>query len=200
MKMKKQNRFSLQLSTLSFWAVLILILPASFVVAQDKEAHKGHDHGAQQEVPEPVAPTVEKIVGTWKIDMEKSEEVMSEEGFLMMSQMGEQGISLMFGAEGDFSMNVMGDLQEDAIFTIAEVDGEENLYSIIVTRPDRTLNAKALFTDENTIKFMPNGEEPAILVRVVEEEGAMEEGGMKEGDERWLKEDDEKRVVCCLRI
>ena len=60
--------------------------------------------------------------------------------------------------------------QETLPFTIAAVEGEEDLYSMVITDPNRELKGKVKFTDANTIKIMPEGEEPAILVRVVEED------------------------------
>ena len=161
--MKNRNLSSPQfgrLSMLCVWACLILVLPASLAVAQE----------APQA--EAVAPAVEKIVGTWKIDVEKSKEVMSEEEFERMSQMAANGILLVFGAEGDFSMKVAGNDDMSATYTVSAVEGEENLYSVVVERPSRNLNAKVLFMDENTVKFMPEGEDPAILTRLTEEEAA----------------------------
>ena len=177
--MKKRNPSSPQfgrLGMLSVWACLILMLPASFVVAQEEPQAEAVD------------PAVEKIAGIWKLDLEKSKEVMSEESFEMMSQMAEGGIFLAFGAEGDYAMKVGSSINMKATYTISAVEGEENLYSIVVERPNRNLDAKMLFMDENTVKFMPEGEDPAILTRLTEEEAEAAEAAMEDGMKDSAKE------------
>ena len=155
-EMKKLIPFPRQLGMLT---VMILLLPASFVVAQEEAPAEG------------VAPAIERIVGTWKVDMEQTKEVMSEEHFKAISEASEGDIILTFGEDGNMTRKIAVDLPQETLpFTIAAVEGEEDLYSMVITDPNRELKGKVKFTDANTIKIMPEGEEPAILVRVVEED------------------------------
>ena len=178
--MKMRNPSSRQLgmlTMLSVWTCSILMLPTSFVFAQEE---------AQAEA---VAPANEKIVGTWKVDLEKSKEVMSEAGWRIISQLGGDGIVMTFGAEGVCSTNLDNGALGDSTFTVSAVEGEENLCSLVVSMPvvgmkadneeeapivQDTFLAKVLFIDENTIKFMQEDQEPVVMVRVVEEEGDAE--------------------------
>ena len=167
--MKNRNQPNRQVNILCIWACLIFILPASFAVAQEAPQAEAVD------------PAVEKIVGTWKFDKEKSKEVMSEEKISR-----ENDFWLVFGPESHFSMwtgsgNVdLGlDCWIDAPYTISAVEDEKNLYSIVLQRPtsylgrsDGNHNHKALFMDENTVKFWLHGEEPAIILTRSTEEDA----------------------------
>ena len=172
--MKKLTPFPRQFNMLIVLAALMLILPASFIAAQVEAP-------AEEAPAEGATPVIKRIVGTWKIDFEQTEEVMSEKNFKMMSRVRDSGVSMVFSDAGQFTMKIGVKAEhENVSYTISAVEGEENLYSVVVQRPGNVQNAKVLFTDANTIKFMPEGEEPAILVRVVEEEAEAEEGEAEE--------------------
>ena len=84
---------------------------------------------------------------------------------------------MTFGADSKFSM-MMGEhlAEEDRDYTITVVEDAENPhYAVAVQSEHKVLRAKVFFVDETTIKFQPDGEEAAIMDRVVEEEPGADE-------------------------
>ena len=151
-------------------ALMILSLFGSYASAQVD---------VQEEPPAvELSPAAQKMVGSWKLNVDKSKEHMPAEVFEMMKEMTKEGgVTMIFGTDGKYSLQVAGVLrEEERDYTVTAVeDAEEPHYVITVDSERRMLEAKAYFVDENTIKFVPEDEDPVIMDRVVEEEPEADE-------------------------
>ena len=174
--MKKLSQSSLRPC---MFVVLAISLLGSVAVAQSTtkpDAEKATAENTKPAVEQEAEQANAKLVGTWCLDLEKSKEFMSEDSFEMVSEMlGDSDLKMVFGADNNFTMTAPGMPKNDATYTCEAVEGEENAFNVVVTgpqMPDR--KAKLILLDENTVKFMPEGEEPAVLVRQAEEEAEAE--------------------------
>ena len=145
----------------------------SFTLTSEQDSNDSITLFAQEDPQEVPAASAElkKIAGSWKLNLEKSKEIMSEDEFESISKMGDKGLIITFGADSKYSMKV-GEhfVLEDLDYTISLVEDAENPhYAIAAYVEHAVLRSKVFFVDETTIKFQPENDEAVIMERVVEE-------------------------------
>lgn len=118
-------------------------------------------------------PNLEKLAGTWTLDVEKTAESMeNDEEAQMMRQMAAQmKLQMIFRADG--TLDMMQGEQEmpgNPSFTLSAKEGEENTFDIEITRDDQDdpMVGTIKFADDNTIHVTPENESTIVMVREVE--------------------------------
>ena len=142
-----------------------------------------------------------RIAGTWSLNLEKTREVLDGDEFEKFeanferasAELESREFKMSFTKDGEFAI-VMGrmDLPKGLTFEMGPIEGEENQFSIAVTGGPQ-LNATIDFIDKDTLKFMPEGEPGAVLVREVKVYSVDEFTKLLEGD--WVAAENEARGV-----
>ena len=141
-------------------------------------------------------PNLEKLAGTWNLDVEKTAESIDDPNEVeMMRQMADQmKIQMIFRVDGTLDM-MQGDrkMPGNPTFELAAKEGEKDTFVIEITREDEDepMRGTIKFADKNTIHVTPDDESTIVMVREMEAEKAddAEKGGDAE------KADDAKMVV-----
>ena len=109
-----------------------------------------------------------QFTGSWRIDVPKSSEIMTEEQWEeVSSNLEEAVIRLSFKLDKTFSHSLMDEEGLEMTYTFEPVEAKENTFAIEVLGGPQEMKAQIQIIDENTIRFEPEGFPPTILVRDV---------------------------------
>lgn len=111
-----------------------------------------------------------KLAGTWKVDLEKTLELIDDETQREAMREGFAGndVRMIFGKDGSVKM-LFGEMamEEEQTFTLKAVEDADNQYSITISGGPSDMKGTVEFLDKNTVKVTPESDMPAVLVREV---------------------------------